>query len=75
MKEVETEVDQGSRQRRAVEQQMPLREVKAARSNDQRRVLVREAIALAGCGVVVGNRASHRVTEVDLAVDDVRPAR
>ena len=71
--EVEAEVEQARRHRRAVDLEVPLLQVPAARPHEQgRRLLVQAVLLLAGIEL---DRAVERVREVDLALDAVLPGR
>ena len=74
MEEVEAEVEQAGRDGLAVDLEVPLDEVPAARPHEQRRHLVVQAVALA-VGAVELDRAVDRVDEVRLALDHVVPRR
>ena len=54
---------------------MLLRQVPAARPHQQHRGLVVERVMPAGLGIVEGDRAAHRVAQVDLALDQIVPGR
>ena len=72
--EVEPGVDEGARDRLAVDAHVLLDQVPAARAHEQRRDLVAELVL---APVVAGelDRALDRVGQVDLALDDVGPRR
>ena len=71
--EVEAEVEQARRHRRAVDLEVPLLQVPAARPHEQgRRLLVQAVLLLAGVEL---DRAVERVRQVDLALDAVLPGR
>ena len=74
MEEVEAEVAQGAGDRIAVDQQVALGQMPAARADEQRGDLVVEPI-LPAVGRLELDRARDRVGEVHVAADHVRPGR
>ena len=69
---VEAEVHERARDRLAVERQVLLRQMPAARADEQRgRVL--DQFVVAAVGAVVGDRALDRVDQVQVALDLVAP--
>ena len=72
--QIEAEVDEGARQRRAVDAHVLLDQVPAAGAHEQRGDVVAQLVV---APVVAGelDRALDRVDEVDLALDDVGPRR
>ena len=73
VEDVEAEVHEPAGDRLAVDEQMALGEVPAARTHEQRRDLVVERVLRAV--LLVLDRAANRVGEVHLAADHVRPGR
>ena len=71
---VQAEVEQAAGDRLAVDEQMALREVPAARADEQRRRIVVQAVALAVV-LLERDRPFQRVDQVLLALDHVRPGR
>ena len=71
--EVEAEVEQAGRDRRAVDLEVPLLEVPAARTHEQRRRLVVQRVLL--LARIQGDRPLERVREIHLAFDAVLPGR
>ena len=73
VEEVEREIEDAAGHRLAVDGDVLLVEMPAARPRQQHRELVVQLVALAAR--VEGNRAAHRVAQVDLPVDHVEPGR
>ena len=73
--EVEAEIEQRARHRLAVDDEMLLGQMPAARPDEQHRRLGAELVVLAGLRVGEVDRPLPAVLEVDLALDDVRPGR
>ena len=71
---VEAEVHERAGDRLAVERQVLLGQVPAARAHEQRRRVVDQLVVTA-VGAVVGDRALDRVDQVDVALDLVLPGR
>ena len=75
VEEIEAEIEQRARHRLAIDQQVLLDQVPAARPHQQHGNLVVEPIRLGRRRIVEGDRASDGVAQVDLAVDQVGPGR
>ena len=73
VEEVEREVEEAGRDRLAIDEQMFLEQVPAARTDEQRRRLFVELILL--LAAVERDGAADRVAEVDVAIEVVRPRR
>ena len=73
MEEVEPEVEEARGDGAAVDEEVRLLQVPAARADDQRRDLLAERIGLAALGVGHGNGAARRIMQVDLASDHRLP--
>ena len=73
VEEVEREVEQAGRDRRAVYANVGLGQVPAAWPDQQRRGTVVEAVGLAARGILEGDGAGDGVAQVDLAADHVVP--
>ena len=74
VEEIESEVEQAGRDRLPVDENVGLREVPAPRSHHQGRGLVIQRV-VAALGSRESQAAPHRVLEVQLAFDHVRPRR
>ena len=75
VEEIEPEIEQAAGHRAAVDLDVLLRQVPAARAHQQHRGLLVEAIGLAAAAIVEGDLAAHRVHQVALAVELVGPGR
>src|SRR5215468_5356336 len=73
VKEVKAKVKQSTGHRLAVDQKMALVEMPASRTHKQHRRSLVELVALAGGGIGKGDGAAHRVHEVALSFDLIRP--
>ncbi len=75
VKEVEAEVEEAPRAGLAVDEEVLLEEVPAARPHDEDRGLLVQPVLLAGLGGAVVDRPVDGVAEVPLPFDAVRPRR
>src|SRR5580698_11353592 len=74
VEEIEPEIKQASRDGLAVEKHMLLGQVPPARPHEERGRLWVQLVGLA-LGAREGNRAAHRIAEIDMAVEKVLPSR
>ncbi len=75
VEEIEAEIEQRARHRLAIDQQVLLDQVPAARPDQQHGGLVVEPVRLAGGRVAEGDGPGDGVAQVDLAIDQVGPGR
>ena len=75
VEEEDPEIEERGGDRAAIHLDVLLDEMPAARADHQDGGLLPQAVALAGVGVVVGDRSPNGVDEVGLAVHDVGPRR
>ncbi len=75
VEEIESEIEQAARHRPAVDRDVLLRQVPAARPHQQHGGLLVEAIGLAAAAIVECDLAAHGVHQVALAVELVGPGR
>ncbi|CAH1668847.1 hypothetical protein CHELA40_13198 [Chelatococcus asaccharovorans] len=75
VEDIEAEIEQRAGYRRAVDRHMLLQEMPAARTDDQRRRLVRELVRLAGGRIGEIDAALPAVPQIDLALDHIGPGR
>ncbi len=73
VEEVEAEVEEGAGHGFAVDDDVALFEVPAARADEEHGGVVDEGVVLVGGGVVEGDGAADGVDEVELAVEEVLP--
>ena len=71
VKGMEAEIDEGAGHALAVDRQMCLVEMPAARPHLEDRDLLAERIVLAADGVVIADRAPDSIVEIDLGANDV----
>ena len=74
VKEVQTEIEQASRNRSTANEHVPLIEMPSARPHQKRRDLFIQAVFLA-LGTGERQPSLDRIDQVDLALDEVRPRR
>ena len=73
VKEIESEIEDGTGHRFAIDEDVPLFKVPAARAHKQNGGLVVELVLLAGGGIGERDGAADGIAQIDVAVDQVVP--